>query len=399
MAVKKLGFLFVGGFLLVVGCSRKEEAPKAEESRPVVAEVRAETVKLQPLPEVVEAVGTVRSRRQSVLSSRIVASIVAVHGREGDRVKAGQVVVELDDRDIKAQLQRAEAGLREARDALKEVERAIQAQEKAIEAAKAQEALALATFTRYQRLLERRSVAPQEFDEVAAKHQAALAEVLRAEEIKASLLAKREQLLARIEQAKAEVENAQVVVGYAKIPAPIHGIVVAKAVEVGNLAAPGLPLLTIEEERYRLEAAVQESEIGEIRRGWPADVALEALGQTLRGSVVEIVPAADPLSRTFTVKIDLPPTPGLRSGLYGKARFTVGQQKALVIPRKAIVERGQLEGVFVLDQEHTAHLRLVKTGKGYGDLVEILSGLRPGEQIVVEGIEKVSDGSRVEVKR
>lgn len=394
--MKQIGCYLLASILLFVGCSRKEETPKAEGGRPVVTGVKVEAIELEMLDETLEAVGTVRSRKQSLLSSKIVASVVAVHGREGDRVKAGQVVVELDDRDVKAQLQRAEAGLREARNALEEVERAIQAQEKAIDAAKAQEELALATFNRYKALLERRSVAPQEYDEVAAKHKATLAEVERAQEVKAALLAKKNQALARIEQAEAEMANAKVFVGYAKIHAPIDGIVVAKTVEVGNLAAPGVPLLTIEEERYRLEVTVQESEIQGIRLGHQATIALDALGRVLSGRVVEIVPAADPLSRTFMVKIDLPPTPGLRSGLYGKARFIVGQQKALVIPRKVVVERGQLEGVFVLDPEGIARLRLVKTGRAYGDRIEILSGLSPGERVVIEGVEKVSDGSRIE---
>lgn len=386
----------IAGLLLVTGCSGKEEDTKGEVKRPVVRGVGVEVVRLQPLPEAVEAVGTVRSRKGSVLSSKIVASVVAVHVREGDRVKAGQVVVELDDRDVKAQLQRAEAGLFEAKNALGEVERVIQAQEKAIDAAKAQEELALATFTRYKALLERRSVAPQEYDEVAARYKAASAELKRAQEVLASLLAKKSQVLARIEQTRAEVENAKVSVGYTRIHTPITGILVAKTVEVGNLAAPGVPLVTVEEERYRLEATVQESEIKKIRFGQQAEVEINALGRRLSGPIIEIVPAADPQSRTFTVKVDLPPTPGLRSGLYGKVRFFVGQREALLLPKKAVVEQGQLEGVFVLDPEGIARLRLVKTGRAYGDRIEILSGLSPGERVVIEGVEKVSDGSRIE---
>jgi multidrug efflux pump subunit AcrA (membrane-fusion protein) len=394
--MKRIGCCCFAAILLVGGCSGREEKPKAEGERPVVTGVRIETIKPEMLDEMLEAVGTVRSQKQSVLSSKIVASVAAVHGREGDRVKLGQAVVELDDRDVKAQLHRAEAALREATHAREEVERAILAQEKAIDAVTAQEELALATFNRYKALLERRSVAPQEYDEVAAKHKAALAEAERSREMKAALLAKRGQTSARIEQAEAEVSNATVLVGYTTIRAPINGIVVAKTVEVGNLATPGVPLITIEEERYRLEATIQESEIRKLRVGHRVGLTIEALGRELSGAIVEIVPAADPMSRTFTVKIDLPATPGLRSGLYGKARLMVGRQEALVISRKATIERGQLVGVFVLDPGGIARLRLIKTGKVYGDRIEILSGLSPGERIVVEGVEKVSDGSRVQ---
>lgn len=396
VGLKRIACWCFATILIASGCSGKEERPKTKGERPVVTGVRTETVRSETVDETLESVGTVRSWTQSILSSKIVASVVAVHGREGDRLQAGQMVVKLDDRDVKTRLHRAEAGLREATHALEEVERAILAQERAIEAASVQAELALTTFNRFKALLERRSVAPQEYDDAAAKHKAASAEVERAREVKAALLAKKNQVSARIAQAEADVANATVFVGYTELHAPINGIVVAKTVEVGNLAAPGTPLMTIEEERYRLEATVQESEIRKLRLGQPAGVAIEALGRERSGSIVEIVPAADPLSRTFTVKIDLPATPGLRSGLYGKARFVVGRQAVLAIPRRAISERGQLVEVFVIDPGGIARLRLVKTGKAYGDRIEILSGLDSGEYIVVEGVEKLSDGSRVE---
>lgn len=387
---------FIAALLFIAGCSSKEEAPKVKQERSVVTGVTVGTVGFQPFPEVVGAVGTVRSRTQSVLSAKITASVVAVRAKEGDRVKAGQIVVELDDRDLKTQLQRAEAGLREAKDALEEVEATIQAQDNAIDAAKAQAELALATLTRYKTLLERRSVAPQEYDEVAAKSKAAAAELQRAQRVRVSLSAKKSQTLARIDQAEEELHHAQVVFGYTTVRAPFDGIIVAKSVEIGNLAAPGAPLVTVEEERYRLEATVQQSEIKKIRIGQQAETDIDAINRKPSGPIIEIVPAADPHSRTFTVKIDLPPAPGLRSGLYGQARVVVGRQQALAILRKAVVERGQLEGVYVLDQEQIARLRLVKTGKAYGEQIEILTGLNAGERIVIEGVERVSDGSRVE---
>ncbi|MBI3990393.1 MAG: hypothetical protein HY347_12360 [candidate division NC10 bacterium] len=116
------------------------------------------------------------------------------------------------------------------------------------------------------------------------------------------------------------------------------------------------------------------------------------------GPLVEIVPAADPVSRTFTAKIALPALPGLRSGLFGKALFVAGQRQGMVVPRQAVVERGQLVGVFVLEEGKIARLRLVKMGKTFGDRVEILSGLAAGERIVVEGAQGLSDGSPVEVR-
>jgi RND family efflux transporter MFP subunit len=167
------------------------------------------------------------------------------------------------------------------------------------------------------------------------------------------------------------------------------------------MAAPGVPLLTIESGTdYRLEAAVQESQINNIHLRDQVRVQIDALGpQELAGTVVEVVPTADPASRTYLVKISIAPPDGnqqiIRSGLYGKARFIIGQTQALTIPRKAVVERGQLTSVYVVDQSGVARMRLVKTGKTYTDRVEMLSGLSEGEQIVIDGVEAVSDGSRV----
>jgi len=167
------------------------------------------------------------------------------------------------------------------------------------------------------------------------------------------------------------------------------------------MAAPGAPLLTIESGGdYRLEAAVQESQINRIHLRDQVRVQIDALGQQeLAGTVVEIVPASDPTSRSYLVKVSISPPGGnqqiIRSGLYGKARFVTGQTQAITVPQQAVVERGQLTSVYVVDQSGIARMRLVKTGKIYGDRVEVLSGLSEGEQIVVDAVAAVSDGSRV----
>ncbi len=383
-------------------CGGKEEA--AAEKVPTVTGVKLQIVEARPVDDFYEAVGTVRSRTTSVLSSKVMGTVQAVHVREGDRVRAGQVLIEIDDRDLRAQLRRAQALEREAENALDEVERAIAAAESAKAAAEATQALAASTFTRYRALLDRRSVSPQEFDEVHARYKAATAEAERADQMLASWRAKKNQVLAKMDQARAEIAAAQIMVGYARVSAPISGIVTAKHAEVGMLAAPGMPLVTIEDDaHYRLEAMVEESQIGKIHLGDPVQVIVDALGEReLSGRVAEIVPTADPASRSSTVKIDLPADGGregarqlLRSGLYGKARFTVGQKRARLIPRRAIVERGQLIGVYVVDSSNVVRLRLITIGKSYGDRVEVLAGLNDGERIVIENTEALSDGTMV----
>ncbi|MCI0490500.1 MAG: efflux RND transporter periplasmic adaptor subunit [Blastocatellia bacterium] len=384
---------------LTASCESKQEA--ATEKAPVLKDVKIERVAPSSIDEYYEAVGTVRSRTSSVLSSKIMGSVIALRVREGDRVRAGQTLIEIDNRDAATQLQKAEAGLREAQAALEEVERSTNAAESAKAAADAGKALAEATFKRYEALLERRSVSRQEFDEVEAKYKVAGAEGARAGRMLEMLAAKRSQALARIDQAKADIASARVYTGYARITSPIDGVVTARQTDIGQMAAPGAPLLTIEDDsRYRLEAAVEESQIANVRLGDTARVLIDALGrEALDGRVAEIVPASDPASRSFAVKIDLPADgdkTGLRSGMFGKARFIKGQKQAITIPQSAVIERGHLTSVYVVDSKGIARLRLIKTGKVYDGRVEILAGLNEGERIVTSGAESVSEGSRVQ---
>lgn len=380
-------------------CARKQEQPTT--TAPMVQGVKIETVAQQSVDESYEAVGTVRARNSSIVSSKVMGNIVAMRVREGDTVRAGQILVEIDSREARIQAQKSGAGLVEMNGALDEVGRSIKAAESAQTAAEANRRLAASTLRRYQQLLDRQSISPQEFDEVRARHEVADAEAERAGRLLQSLEAKRRQALARIDQAKADVAGSQVYSSFTRIAAPISGVVVSRQADAGYMAAPGAPLLTIESGTdYRLEAAVQESQINKIHLRDQVRVQIDALGQQeLAGAVVEIVPASDPASRTYLVKISISAPGGnqqiIRSGLYGKARFITGQMQAITIPRKAVVERGQLTSVYVVDQSGIARMRLVKTGKTYRDRVEVLSGLKEGEQIVVDGVEAVNDGSRV----
>jgi len=389
--------------IMIVSCGKKEEA--VIEKSTTIQDVKIDTITLSPVQEDYEAVGTVRSKTTSVLSSKTVGNILAVHVREGDRVQMAQLLIEIDDRDTQAQLQKAQAGLREVRDAEEEIDQNIYAAESAREAAEAGRSLAAATFKRYSTLLEQKSVSQQEFDEVQAKLRVAEAEVDRADRMLQALKAKKSQVLAKAEQVKADMASAQVYVGYSRILSPINGVVTSKQAEIGLLAAPGVPLLTVEDNSsYRLEVSVEDSMLRKIHLDTPARVSIDALGpQEFSSRVTEIVPASDPGSRSSTVKIDLFDGKGgsidqpiLRSGLFGKARFPIGQKQVLKVPQRAILQSGQLVSVLIVDSSNILRLRLIKTGKQYGDQFEVLSGLNDGDRIVVEGIEKVKEGDRVQ---
>jgi multidrug efflux pump subunit AcrA (membrane-fusion protein) len=382
--------------LLSVACSKQ---PDKTTERPIVQGAKIATVRAASLDDYYEAVGTVKARNSSVIAARIFGNIVAFHVREGDSVRAGQTLVEIENRDAGFQIQRAQAGVREATEALDEVERSIRAAESTRDSARASQTLASKTLDRYKTLLARQSVSPQEFDEVRTKYDVATAELERADSLLLVTKAKQNQILARIDQAKADVSNARVYAGYSRITSPISGLVVSKQADVGYMAAPGTPLLTIENNSvFQLEVSVEESRLSTIQLHQQAWIEVQALGtQEVTGVVEEIVPAADPNSRSYFVKVALPNVPGtqLRSGLFGKARFITGQRQALAIPQTAITQRGQLVSVFVVDQSGAARMRLIKTGKTFGEQVEVLSGLTEGEQIVSEGTSAIQEGSRV----
>jgi RND family efflux transporter MFP subunit len=346
--------------------------------------VHAASVTTADWPETYEATGAVRARSAATLSSKVMAYVQQVSVSVGDRVRAGQTLVTLDSRDLDAAVRRAEAARSEAQSAVPEADNGIVA-------AKANLDLAQATFRRIDELAAKKSVSSQELDEAAARLQAARAthEAARA---------KRAQVDSRVAQVEQEIRSARIVRDYARITAPFDGVVTAKSVDPGVLAAPGAPLLTVEREGgYRLEVSVEESRLPSIRAGQTVDASLDVLDRPMKARVSEIVPAVDPASRTYVVKLDLPAAPNIRSGAFGRATFPAGARKALVIPGEALIERGQLQQVFVIE-DGQARLRMVTAGQRVDDRVEVLSGLNDGEKVVAPVPAGLADGAPVEVR-
>ena len=354
--------------LMFVGCSSERQSVSAAlETVNNVAVVSAQTANI---PDVFEAVGTLRAAETSQLAAQMMGNIVEIRVREGDRVQRGQVLAVIDDAQPRAALDRATA--------------ADLAAQQEISASESDFALSEATFKRYQTLYDRKSASPQEFDEIKARYQAAQA--------------RREMARAGQAEAKAALQQARTALGYTHIVAPFDGLVTEKKADVGTLASPGMPIFTVEDLRhYRLEATVNETDLRYARQGQQVAVSIDALGdRELKGKVIEIVPAADPASRSFLVKVELPFDPALRSGLFGRALFTRGERTALLIPRTAIVERGQLQGIYVLDQNRIAGLRYITLGKLSAQQAEVLAGLQAGEMLIGDPASRELSGKKIE---
>jgi len=350
------------------GCSSERETASAAPK--TVSNVALLSVQPANVPDLVEAVGTLRAAQTSQLASQMMGNIVEIRVHEGDRVQRGQVLAVLDNAQPRAALDRATA--------------ADLASQQGITAADSDLALADATFKRYQTLYEKRSVSPQEFDEVKARYQGAQA--------------RRDMARAGQSQAKAAVQQAHNALGYTRILAPFDCLVTEKKADVGTLASPGMPIFTVEDlRRYRLEATVNETDLHYVRMGQQIPVVIDAVGdKELKGKVVEIVPAADSTSRSFLVKIEMPSDPALRSGLFGRAQFSRGERSSLLIPRTAVVERGQLQGIYVLDQNKVANLRYITLGKPSGGQVEVLAGLQAGETLIADPGGRELSGKKIE---
>jgi RND family efflux transporter MFP subunit len=320
-------------FVLLMIPKKKDMEPPAERR---VIDAKVITLQMEELPVHREATGVVTSAHEATLASKVVGLVEDIRVREGDQVKAGEVLTILDSRDLQAQLERAGAELKNA----------------------------TAQYQRMKQLYAEESVAKQELDNAERAYKVA-------------------------EAARKEIEAH---LAYTTIRAPFDGIVTEKSVEVGELVTAGRPLLRMVDNRHlRLEVTVAETEIGALRAGETVMVRLDALGdQVIAGRVAQIRPSADPSTHSFAVKVDLPSLSGLKSGLFGRVLFPIGSRKTVMLPLSAVLERGSLSYVYVVNEARMIESRLVKLGKAHRDRIESLSGLESGEQIVEhaqEGIE------------
>lgn len=374
----------LASWVIFHGCgSDHPENKPAEQLAAVKVQVKkvtqGERSQVQRLP------GTVRAVRSAPIAGKLTGTILEVRVHPGDRVKAGQVLALIDSREAEAMIQKAAAGKREAEMALQETESHIAAARSNLE-------LSEATLSRYQKLRDQKSVTPQEFEEVQSRQRAASASLEAAQ-------ARKQQALARITQAESENQNLQALTSYAELRAPFHGVVTQKHLDAGSLALPGVPVVTVEETgRYRLEVPIEESRSNALRLGQKLEVRLAGSEHLpVQGVVREIEPVADPASRTYLVKLDLPARSELRSGMYGEVLLPGGSSEAIWIENRGVVRQGQIEGVYVVERNHVANLRLVKLGAASGNQVEVLSGLQNGEIYVLAPGPELKDGSRVEV--
>jgi len=396
MKGKLFTILLLSSAWALVQCGGAPEKAADSRARLETVSVRVENTSEASLSGGYEVPGTVQSKVVTPVSAKVLGAVLRLTVKEGDRVQKGQLLAEIDDREAKAQMAQAEAAVAEAKAAQQEVERGIQAAESAQRAAQANASLAETTHQRFQELLQRNSVSRQEFDEVDARFKASQAQLKQAEDMVEATRSKIPQIQAKIAQAESMVEQARIYQGYSRVVSPYSGVVTAKHVDVGQMASPGLPLVTVEDSgNFEVEAVVPESRIREVRVKTAVPVKIAAINFAGEGEVSEIVPQADPMTRSFLVKVRLPKVEGVQSGLYATVVFPSEPSSSLTVADSAVIRRGQLTGVYVVAEDSTARFRLIKLGSRQGDRFEVLSGIKAGEKVVLNPSEGIQEGSPV----
>lgn len=355
--------------LSLAGCkSDSTVSPGAAESVPAKI-VEARQVQI---PATERTTGTIHAHESAALASQVMGRVQQVLVREGDTVRAGQTLVILDDAALRSSADQAEA--------------TVKAVEQQQAAAQTSADLAASTLARYKQLEAQKSVSPQEMDEVTRRAEAATAQV--------------NALKAQASAMQAQRSGARAMLGYTRIAAPFAGVITARMADPGAMAAPGMPLLQIDSTgALELQTTIPESLIAGVKKGMKIAVTVDSLnGQHFEGTVAEIVPAADPASHSFLVKIAMPASQSLLAGLSANAEIATGQKQAVLAPRSAIVQRGSLFCAYALDGSGVAQLRYLTLGSIQGDQVEVLSGLSGGEKLVENPADRELAGKRIEVR-
>jgi RND family efflux transporter MFP subunit len=369
----------VAAFSAACGGGGEGHEPAAQKAMTV----RVAPVDVRTLNDTIDVGGTVRARTVAVLTSRTIGQVREIRALPGTKVRAGAVLAVLDGREMDANRDRAEALL----GAAGQGHSAAEADKAAAEAALR---LAEATYARIAQLRERKSATAQELDEAQAALSAAQA---RASAAGAGVSAAG----ANLTGARAAVEAARVSAGYSRIAAPFSGTVTQRHLDEGAMAMPGTPILTLEEEGgYQVEVSLDETRAARVNWAESPRVVFSAPdGRELsvEGRVVERAVALDN-AHTSVVKVAIPAGESLRTGMFARVLFAGASRKGLAVPADALVQRGQLDAVFVV-ADGKARYRVVEIGRPAGEFVEVRSGVTAGERVVRSAPSALVDGMPV----
>ncbi len=334
---------------LLAGCQPHDQAA---ETKVKTVDAPTLTLSLAEIPVFDTTPGAVVSEQQVQVASRLMGYIREIPVREGDTVKAGQLLFTIDPKDIEGQVVQARAGLSQAEAALVD---------------------AKSDFERFSNLYKEESIPKLQYDKVKLQYSIAQSQA---------------------RAARAGLDTAESQLRYAEVRAPIDGVVTQKMASKGDLAAPGRPVLVLENlSSLMIQTAVSDETYSHLKQGGSAMV--EIAGKVFAGTITRLVSVADAMSHTHLVKLAVPTAAGLTSGAFARVRFAVGSRQGISVPQSAILQRAGIAGVFVVDAEGIAHYRMVRTGSDQDSMVGIEAGLNPGEKIVIGNAGELDSGDKV----
>jgi RND family efflux transporter MFP subunit len=337
----RLASVVIPAGILLSACGKRQPSDAPPETG-AKREVRVKTVGFELQQATEEVVGTVRSKQRAVIEAKVSGRVLQYLAVPGQPVKAGELLAEVDAREILARREQAAATLEQADKDL----------------------------IRYKQLISTRAISQQDYDAVEARQKVAVA----------------------------GLSEAETMLGYARVTAPFDGVITRKLADVGDLAMPGKALMEIEAPgSLRFEADMPEAVLDRVKPGDRMRVTVASIARPFEGVVSEIAPVADAASRTFQVKFDLTAAAGLRSGQFGRVSVPVAEARVLQVPAGAVIKRGQMELVFIV-RDGRAVMRLVRTGKAVNGGVGVLSGIEEGERVVTGDVAGLGDGQPVTIQ-
>jgi RND family efflux transporter MFP subunit len=344
----RVTFLVLVLFLSACGDGNKKAYTEPREMR-----VPTELVQTADIPDVDSEPGSVVSDDRIDLSSRVVGFIKSLNVREGQEVKKGDVLVQIDPSDVNEAIRQAQAGVAAVKNDLADAERDLSA-----------------------------------FSTGATQGWASTDTKLKAQ-------VRRDIAQTALTKAEAALASARAQQPYTTISSPVGGVVVARYKHSGDMATTGVPILTIESRQVLLfKVFVPESNVGRIKPGMAGSVRIDALpGEAIKGTIQRIIPSGDPVTRRYQVEVALPVSPEILPGMFGRAEFVLDSSPAPAIPKQVLVKRGGLEGVFVVEGNNVAHFRWLRLGREWNGLMEVTSGLSVGERILSQVDDTVRDGT------
>lgn len=336
-----------GAFLIcsLLSCSALLFPPcpsAAEQATGEQVQVTVAPVIRQNVPSLIEVVGTIQAAERATIAAKVTGVITDIPVVLGSRVNGGDLLVAISAEEISARVNQADAQRQQAKRNL----------------------------DRERKLL---------------KKNATTSETVKSMED-------------RYNVARAAFEEAKTMLGYTRISAPFPGVITKKSAQPGDLATPGMPLLHIENDQHlQVSTSVPASLVLDIHPGDRLQLKVPAADILAEGVVAEVAPSADPASRTAPVTIDLPANRNLRTGQFSRVMLPGKEQQSLFIPQSAVIAWGQMDRVFVAENG-LARLRLVRIGMHHNGMVEILSGLEPGEQVITSNNALLLNGQPLQIR-